>query len=101
MNGAFGINRQARSWDHLTAILILLPTQSEMLPSGFFRSPRATGMHFGRGMRREKLGNTPKTSFPPSTGVWSEGGFQQCWGIHIYDIYLYVMLFKENFTAHW
>lgn len=58
MNGAFRINRQARSWDHLTAILILLPTQSEMLPSGFFRSPRATGMHFGRGMRREKLGNT-------------------------------------------
>lgn len=35
MNGAFRINRQARSWDHLTAILILLPTQSEMLPSGF------------------------------------------------------------------
>lgn len=65
VNGTFRINRQARSWDHLTTILILLPTQSEMLPSGFFRSPRATGTHFGRGKRREKKKkvNTPKTSF--------------------------------------
>ena len=54
VNGAFKINRQARSWDHLAAILILLPTQSEMLPAGFFGSLRATGMHFGWGMRREK-----------------------------------------------
>lgn len=70
MNGAFKIDRQARSWDHLAAILIFLPTQSEMLPSGFFRSLRATGIHSGRGRRREKLGHLPKTSFPPSTGGW-------------------------------
>ena len=63
VNGTFRMNRQARSWDHLTTILILLPTQSEMLPPGFFRSPRATGTHFGRGKRREKMVNTPKTSF--------------------------------------
>ena len=69
VNGAFKINRQARSWDHLAAILILLPTQSEMQPAGFYRSLRATGMHFGWGMRRmRRIGNCLKTSFPPSTG---------------------------------
>lgn len=69
MTGTLEINRQTRSWDHLAAILILLPTQSEMLPEGFFRSLRATGMHLGWGMRRgKKNGNSPKTSFPPSTG---------------------------------
>ena len=57
-------------------------------------------MHFGREMRGEKLGNTPKTSFPPSTGVWSVD-FNSVGGIHIYDIYLCITLFKENFTAHW
>ena len=79
VNGTFRMNRQARSWDHLTTILILLPTQSEMLPSGFFRSPRATGTHFGRGKRREKNGQQSQDLILPSTGVWSKCGFQQCW----------------------
>lgn len=86
--GAFQINRQIRSWDHLAAILTLLPTQSKMLPSGFFRSCKATGTHFGRGMKREKLGNVPNTSFPPSTGGWGKCGFRQCWGNHIYNYLL-------------
>lgn len=57
------INRQARSWDHLAAILTLLPTRTEMLPSGFFRSLRATGMHFGRRIRRKKWATFPKPHF--------------------------------------
>lgn len=91
VNGIFRINRQVRSRDHLAAILILLPTQSEMLPSGFFRSLRATGMHFGKGMRREKLGNAIKSSFPLSTGRWVSMNFNSV-GKFIFIIFTNVLV---------
>lgn len=94
MNGAFKINRQARSWNHLAAILILLPTQSEMLPAGFFRSLRATGMHFGWGMGKEKMATLPRSHSLHLQVGRVNLDFNR--GIHIYDI-----MFKENFIAHW
>lgn len=64
-NWAWSIQNQqtGRSLDHHVAILVLLPMQRKLLPFGFCRGLKATTIHFGRRMSKEKLGNILKFSF--------------------------------------